>query len=51
MVEQDKISELIYAGADAFMDKPFSVESLLQTVCELLKIDPDDDALPLLVAC
>jgi DNA-binding response OmpR family regulator len=51
MVEQDKISELIDAGADAFMEKPFTVESLLQKVCELLKIDLDDDALPLLVAC
>jgi excisionase family DNA binding protein len=51
MVEQDKISELIDAGADDFMNKPFSIESLLGRVCELLKIDPGDDALPLLVAC
>jgi len=51
MVEQDTISELIAAGADDFMNKPFSVESLFQRVCEILKIDPDDDAMPLLVAC
>ena len=51
MVEQDKISELIDAGADDFMNKPFSIESLLERVCVLLNIDPDDDALPLLVAC
>lgn len=51
MVEQDKIAELIDAGADDFMNKPFSVESLLERVCALLNIDPDDNALPLLVAC
>jgi excisionase family DNA binding protein len=51
MVEQDRISELIDAGADDFMNKPFSIESLLERVYALLNIDPDDDALPLLVAC
>jgi len=51
VVEQDTISELIAAGADDFMNKPFTVESLFQRVCELLKVDPDDDAMPLLVAC
>ena len=51
MVEQDKISELIDAGADDFMNKPFTVDSLLERVCALLNIDPDDNALPLLVAC
>ena len=51
MVEQDKISELIDAGADDFMNKPFTVDSLLERVCALLNIDPDDNALPLPVAC
>ena len=39
MVEQDKISELIDAGADDFMHKPFTVDSLLERACELLEIE------------
>ena len=39
MVEQDKISELIDAGADDFMNKPFTVDSLLERACELLEIE------------
>ena len=38
MVEQDKISELTDAGADDFMNKPFTVDSLLERACELLEI-------------
>lgn len=39
MVEQDKIAELIDAGADDFMNKPFTVDSLLERACELLEIE------------
>jgi excisionase family DNA binding protein len=39
MVEQDKISELIEAGANDFMHKPFTVERLLDRACELLDIE------------
>jgi len=39
MVEQDKISELTDAGADDFMNKPFTVDSLLERACELLEIE------------
>jgi len=39
MVEQDKISELTDAGADDFMHKPFTVDSLLERACELLEIE------------
>ena len=39
MVEQDKISELIDAGADDFMNKPFTVDNLLERACELLEIE------------
>ena len=39
MVEQDKISELLAAGADDFMNKPFTVDSLRERACELLEIE------------
>lgn len=39
MVEQDKIAELIAVGADDFMNKPFSVEKLLERGCEMLEME------------
>jgi excisionase family DNA binding protein len=39
MVEQDKIAELLEAGADDFMHKPFTVDTLLDRGCELLEIE------------
>ena len=40
MVEQDKVAELIEAGANDFMQKPFTVEKLLDRACELLELEP-----------
>ena len=40
MVEQDKVAELIEAGANDFMQKPFTVEKLLDRSCELLELEP-----------
>ena len=39
MVEPDKVNELMEAGADGFVQKPFTVESLVERVCELLDIE------------
>lgn len=39
MVEQDKVADLKAAGANDFMQKPFSVEKLLERVCELLELE------------
>ena len=39
MVEQDKIADLRAAGADDFMNKPFSVEKLLERGCEMLEME------------
>ncbi len=39
MVEQDKIADLMAAGADDFMNKPFSVEKLLDRGCEMLEME------------
>jgi len=39
MVEQDKIADLKAAGADHFINKPFSVEHLLEQACALLEIE------------
>lgn len=39
MIEQDKISELRAAGADDFVQKPFTVDRLIERVCDLLEID------------
>lgn len=39
MVEQDKIADLRAAGADDFMNKPFSVEELHKRGCEMLEMD------------
>lgn len=39
MIEQDKINDLRSAGANDFMNKPFSVEDLLYRCCEMLDMD------------
>jgi excisionase family DNA binding protein len=39
MVEQDKIQDLLHAGADDFMNKPFDVEKLQDRTCQMLDID------------
>ena len=39
MVEQDKIADLRMAGADDFMNKPFSVDQLLDRSCEMLEME------------
>ena len=40
MVEQDKIQDLMMAGADDFMNKPFDVDKLLERGCQMLEMDP-----------
>ena len=44
MVERDKIDDLIAAGADDFMNKPFSVEDLIKRCCDLLEIENQEAA-------
>ncbi|MBB73088.1 MAG: regulator [Planctomycetaceae bacterium] len=39
MVEQDKIEDLKVAGANEFLQKPFTVDSLLDCACDQLEID------------
>lgn len=39
MVESDKIADLRLAGADDFMQKPFTTDRLLERVCDQLEID------------
>ena len=39
MVEQDKVSDLREAGADDFMQKPFTVDKLLDRCCGLLELE------------
>ncbi len=39
MVEQDKVAELLAAGADDFMQKPFTVDKLVERACELLEME------------
>ena len=39
MVESDKIADLRMAGADDFMQKPFTTDRLLERVCDQLEID------------
>jgi excisionase family DNA binding protein len=40
MIEQDKVADLKAAGANDFMQKPFSVDKLMERVCELLELEP-----------
>jgi excisionase family DNA binding protein len=39
MVEEDKVNDLKAAGANDFMQKPFSVDKLLERACELLSLE------------
>ena len=39
MVEQDKVADLRAAGADDFIQKPFTVDRLLERACDLLEIE------------
>ena len=39
MVEQDKVQDLLSAGANDFMQKPFAVETLMEKVCNLLELE------------
>lgn len=39
MIEQDKVSDLKAAGADDFVQKPFTIDRLIERVCDLLEID------------
>ncbi len=39
MIEQDKVDDLRAAGADDFVQKPFTVDRLIDRVCDLLEID------------
>jgi hypothetical protein len=38
MVEADKIEELKASGADAFLQKPFEIETLIDRMCALLDV-------------
>jgi excisionase family DNA binding protein len=40
MVEQDKIKELLEAGANDFVQKPFEVEKLIEHMCRQLDMEP-----------
>jgi len=39
MVEQDKVADLKAAGANDFLQKPFTVDKLIERACELLDIE------------
>ena len=39
MIEQDKVADIRAAGADDFMQKPFSVDKLLDRCCDMLDIE------------
>jgi excisionase family DNA binding protein len=39
MIEQDKVGDLRAAGADDFLQKPFTVDRLIDRVCDLLDIE------------
>ena len=38
VVNQDEINDLLKAGADEFVKKPFNIEKLIERVCELLAV-------------
>ncbi|MCA9270208.1 MAG: response regulator [Planctomycetales bacterium] len=40
MVEQDKVADLMSAGADEFIQKPFDAEALLERACKILDMEP-----------
>lgn len=39
MVESDKVADLLDAGANEFIQKPFSVDKLLERACDLLLLE------------
>ncbi len=39
MIEQERVGDLRASGADDFMQKPFTVDRLIERVCDLLDID------------
>jgi len=39
MIEHDRVAELRAAGANDFMQKPFTTDRLLDRVCDMLEID------------
>jgi DNA-binding response OmpR family regulator len=39
MVEQDKVADLRAAGADDFVQKPFTVDKLMDKACDLLEME------------
>lgn len=39
MVETDKIDELKTSGANDFLQKPFEIDSLIESICKLLDMD------------
>ena len=39
MVEQDKVADLKAAGTNDFIQKPFTVDKLLDRACDLLEIE------------
>lgn len=40
MVEEDKISDLMVAGANEFLQKPFELEQLIDLMCRKLDVEP-----------
>ena len=38
VVNQDEINELLQAGADDFVKKPFNIEKLIERMAELLQL-------------
>jgi excisionase family DNA binding protein len=40
MIENDKVADLREAGANDFLQKPFTVDKLLDRACELLLLEP-----------
>jgi len=39
MIEQDKVADLMNCGANEFMQKPFSVEALVDKACNMLDME------------
>ena len=39
MVEQDKVADLKVAGANDFIQKPFTIDKLMERACDLLEIE------------
>lgn len=40
MVEQDKVEDLMASGANTFIQKPFEVDRLIDTMCHQLDMEP-----------